>query len=64
MHVSYVKEEIEIRAESLKNEIDEIKESLINKVHKIKIEFEQFVKHLSFFSSFFVCFFLKQNQKS
>jgi hypothetical protein len=40
VQVNYWKEEVEIRAESLKIEIDEIKESLFTKLEKVKIDFE------------------------
>ena len=41
VQINYWKEEVEIRAESLKIEIDEIKESFISKLELIRLEYEK-----------------------
>ncbi len=41
VQISYWKEEVEIRAESLKIEIDEIKEGFISKLDTIRLEYEK-----------------------
>jgi hypothetical protein len=42
IQINYAKDEIEIRAESLKIEIDQLKEKFINKLDEIKNEFNEY----------------------